>query len=253
MSASNHRNKLPVLCKYAAERPDVVTTLIDANSEYDMLAWANKTGARELHHGKLGVRFYQQEKLTRWPCWFGREECNQDLVVWAKYLAVRGADCPELMQAYDEVLDATRDRDPDVGCQCFDEEYLLSQLYAKPLFRKEVPDRGPEASPRPRPSFLARHATDLLILTSAAFLFPAHHAGRKGLTWIRVWDEEGERDEADEVDFSDSHNIAQICQGVAFILLAMWLIFANNSKVGIDFVDSAWVRCLSIGWQSCKL
>lgn len=124
-------NKLPVLCKYAAERPDVVTTLIDANSEYDMLAWANKTGARELHHGKLGVRFYQQEKLTRWPFWFGREECNQDLVVWAKYLAVRGADCPELMQAYDEVLDATRDRDPDVGCQCFDEEYLLSQLYAK--------------------------------------------------------------------------------------------------------------------------
>ena len=24
-------------------------------------------------------------------------------------MAVRGADCPELMQAYDEVLDATRD------------------------------------------------------------------------------------------------------------------------------------------------
>jgi len=54
----------------------------------------------------------------------------------------------------------------------------------EPLFRKEVPDRGPEASPKTRPSFLARHATDLLILTSAAFLFPAHHAGRKGLTWI---------------------------------------------------------------------
>lgn len=34
-----------------------------------------------------------------------------------------------------------------------------------------------------------------------------------------------------KVDLSDSHNIAQICQGVAFILLAMWLIFANNSKV----------------------
>mmetsp|Transcript_25722 Transcript_25722/g.60279 ORF Transcript_25722/g.60279 Transcript_25722/m.60279 type:complete len:903 (+) Transcript_25722:36-2744(+) len=36
-----------------------------------------------------------------------------------------------------------------------------------------------------------------------------------------------------KVDFSDSHNIAQICQGVAFILLAMWLIFANNSKVAV--------------------
>ncbi|CAE7452988.1 unnamed protein product, partial [Symbiodinium necroappetens] len=122
-------NKLPVLCKYAAERPDVVTTLIDANSQGGMLAWANKTGADELQRGKLGVRFYQQKKKL--PFWFGQQECNQDLVVWAKYLAVRGADCPELMQAYDEVLDATRDRDPDVGCQCFDEEYLLSQLYAK--------------------------------------------------------------------------------------------------------------------------
>jgi hypothetical protein len=26
--------------------------------------------------------------------------------------------------------------------------------------------------------------------------------------------------------------IAQICQGVGFIGLAMWLIFANNSKAG---------------------
>eukprot|EP00439_Symbiodinium_sp_Y106_P052668 s1425_g7.t1 len=124
-------NKLPVLCWYAAERPDVVTTLIDANSEDDMLVWANRTGAQELQRGKLGVRFYQKEKLKRWPFWFGRQECKQDLVVWAKYMAVRGADCPELMQAYNEVLVAARDRDPDVGCQCFDEEYLLSRLYAK--------------------------------------------------------------------------------------------------------------------------
>ena len=49
------RNKLPVLCWYAAERPDVVTTLIDANSEDDMLVWANRTGAQELQRGKLGV------------------------------------------------------------------------------------------------------------------------------------------------------------------------------------------------------
>eukprot|EP00439_Symbiodinium_sp_Y106_P057294 s1425_g8.t1 len=53
-----------------------------------------------------------------------------------------------------------------------------------PMTDSTVPDKGAEASPKPRPSFLARHATDLLILTSAAFLFPAHHAGRKGLTWI---------------------------------------------------------------------
>ena len=47
-------NKLPVLCKYAAERPDAVTTLIDANANIDMLRWANTT-ARQLQHGKLGV------------------------------------------------------------------------------------------------------------------------------------------------------------------------------------------------------
>ena len=37
----------------------------------------------------------------------------------------------------------------------------------------------------------------------------------------------------DEVDLNDAHNIAQICQGVGFIGLAMWLIFANNSKVAV--------------------
>ncbi|CAE7573760.1 hisS [Symbiodinium sp. CCMP2592] len=37
----------------------------------------------------------------------------------------------------------------------------------------------------------------------------------------------------DSVDLSDAHNIAQICQGVGFISLAMWLIFANNSKVAV--------------------
>ena len=34
-----------------------------------------------------------------------------------------------------------------------------------------------------------------------------------------------------QVDLEDPHNIAQIIQGAGFIALAMWLIFANNSKV----------------------
>lgn len=36
-----------------------------------------------------------------------------------------------------------------------------------------------------------------------------------------------------KVDLEDAHNIAQIIQGAAFIFLAMWLIFANNSKVAV--------------------
>ena len=47
-------NKLPVLCKYAAERPNAVTTLIDANAGSSMLRWANTT-AQQLQRGKLGV------------------------------------------------------------------------------------------------------------------------------------------------------------------------------------------------------
>jgi len=119
-------NKLPVLCKYAAERPDAVTTLIDANADISMLRWANTT-AQELQRGKLGVRYYF--KTPRQGTWFGRQECNQTLMVWAKYLAVHGSDCPELMQAYDQVLAATRDHGRNPACPCFDEEYLLSWLY----------------------------------------------------------------------------------------------------------------------------
>eukprot|EP00435_Cladocopium_sp_Y103_P000620 s5183_g1.t1 len=36
-----------------------------------------------------------------------------------------------------------------------------------------------------------------------------------------------------KVDLDDPHNIAQIVQGAGFIALAMWLIFANNSKVAV--------------------
>eukprot|EP00438_Fugacium_kawagutii_P015692 Skav235315 [mRNA] locus=scaffold520:431305:432877:+ [translate_table: standard] len=36
-----------------------------------------------------------------------------------------------------------------------------------------------------------------------------------------------------KVDLEDPHNIAQIIQGAMFIVLAMWLIFANNSKVAV--------------------
>ncbi|CAE6969653.1 unnamed protein product [Symbiodinium sp. CCMP2456] len=117
-------NKLPVLCKYAAERPDAVTTLIDANAGSSMLPWAN-TAALQLQPGKLGVKAYF--KTPQHSIWFGNKECNQSLMVYAKYLAVHGSDCPKLMQAYDQVLAATRDHDS--GCPCFDEEYLLSRLY----------------------------------------------------------------------------------------------------------------------------
>ncbi|CAE7841422.1 hop [Symbiodinium necroappetens] len=37
----------------------------------------------------------------------------------------------------------------------------------------------------------------------------------------------------ESVDLEDPHNIAQIVQGVGFMTLAMWLIFANNSKVAV--------------------
>jgi len=36
-----------------------------------------------------------------------------------------------------------------------------------------------------------------------------------------------------KIDLDDPHNIAQIIQGAGFIALAMWLIFANNSKVAV--------------------
>lgn len=39
--------------------------------------------------------------------------------------------------------------------------------------------------------------------------------------------------EEGKIDLDDPHNIAQIIQGAGFIVLAMWLIFANNSKVAV--------------------
>lgn len=48
---------------------------------------------------------------------------------------------------------------------------------------------------------------------------------------------------ASQIDLDDPHNIAQIIQGAGFIALAMWLIFANNSKLEVVGWNKG--RCLA--------
>mmetsp|Transcript_714 Transcript_714/g.1290 ORF Transcript_714/g.1290 Transcript_714/m.1290 type:complete len:296 (-) Transcript_714:135-1022(-) len=122
-------NKLPVLCSLAMEQPDNVTTLSDVIADVGLMDWVVNDGWQELQPGRLGTRQYRHREKSRL---FSNRRCSDVVVVWAKYLAVRGRDCPRIMAAYNETL--ARLGNETNGCPCFDEEWALTRL------QRETPD-----------------------------------------------------------------------------------------------------------------
>mmetsp|Transcript_49962 Transcript_49962/g.89964 ORF Transcript_49962/g.89964 Transcript_49962/m.89964 type:complete len:316 (+) Transcript_49962:171-1118(+) len=117
-------NKLPLLCKVAEDRPDIVTTLTDVNAHYPMLHWAFSEGPKTLDDGKLGTLTYLPRNASEH--YFSNKNCTSPVRVWAKYMAIRGRDCPKVMAAYNKIL-ASKSNYPK-ACPCFDEEWVLSRL-----------------------------------------------------------------------------------------------------------------------------
>ncbi|CAJ1329293.1 unnamed protein product [Effrenium voratum] len=118
-------NKVNVLCEAAQEEPDAVTTLIDVNVGDGQLKDAALRSGAKLEPGKLGV-FRYKDKGTHGG-WFGHPACYGTVKIWAKFMSIRGRDCPRILAPYKEVLAHASDG----GCPCFDEEWLMTRLFEK--------------------------------------------------------------------------------------------------------------------------
>lgn len=125
-------NKLPLLCQAADEHPDALTMLIDANLFVNKPhIWAEALriveDPKSVQVGRMGMPHYHPPQLLH-KTWFGQESCMTPPYLRAKYLAVRGRDCPRLMKEYASALDEVTS---SKTCGCFDEETVFARMFAK--------------------------------------------------------------------------------------------------------------------------
>lgn len=118
-------NKVPLLCAKAERHPDEVTVMLDAGlKSKNGSVWYSALGAsRDLAPGRLGMPRYTQEFGNR--SWFGQDGCVTAPVANAMFLAVRGRDCPNIMQGYELAM---KQQIEETRCPCFDEEILLTRM-----------------------------------------------------------------------------------------------------------------------------
>lgn len=121
-------NKLLVTCVAAEKHPNEVTMFIDSNLYKRPEIWelAMKVPSKLLP-GRLGMQ-NRMDVQTKRPTWFGQDQCTTPPRVRAKYIAVRGKDCPRLV---DEYLDSRTEVIADSTCGCWDEEMIFAKMYSK--------------------------------------------------------------------------------------------------------------------------
>mmetsp|Transcript_26638 Transcript_26638/g.76949 ORF Transcript_26638/g.76949 Transcript_26638/m.76949 type:complete len:341 (+) Transcript_26638:67-1089(+) len=125
-------NKVSLACAVAEQHPDDVSLFMDANiirSNVESYKRALRAPS-VLATGTVGMMRYSPEMGPKWPSvtghhWFGNRNCTTPAIFVAKWMAVRGRDCPRFManfhSAYQSLL-------ADNDCGCFDEEIVLSKM-----------------------------------------------------------------------------------------------------------------------------
>jgi len=125
-------NKVSLACAVAEQHPDDVSLFMDANIIRTNAATYRRAlrAPSVLANGTVGMVRYSTEKGARWPSvtgkhWFGNRNCTTPAIFVAKWIAVRGRDCPRFManfhRAYQSLL-------ADNDCGCFDEETVLGKM-----------------------------------------------------------------------------------------------------------------------------
>mmetsp|Transcript_30604 Transcript_30604/g.89424 ORF Transcript_30604/g.89424 Transcript_30604/m.89424 type:complete len:471 (-) Transcript_30604:37-1449(-) len=128
-------NKLDVLCDLAQDEPNDLTVLVD--SDLDPELWS--TVMSLIDRRKKDAR---DKTLTVWEhpdygyrSWFGRPSCRTHPTANTEFMAIRGKDCPAVLQAFRDTLAGLVETAskvnllPDAGpCPCFDDEIVLHYL-----------------------------------------------------------------------------------------------------------------------------
>ena len=100
-------NKVNLLCALAAENPQNVTSIMDANINAGQMKWVVENVSDLTPPGALFMPDYGRN--GKGGRFFGHINCTERVKAYAKWMAVRGQDCGRVMEVYDSfVKDAGR-------------------------------------------------------------------------------------------------------------------------------------------------
>ncbi|CAE7194514.1 unnamed protein product, partial [Symbiodinium pilosum] len=101
-------NKVNLLCALAAENPQNVTTIMDANINAGQMKWVAKNVGDLTPPGALFMPDYGRDGMGGQL--FGHTNCTEPVKAYAKWMAVRGQDCGRVMEVYDSFVKDAGDR-----------------------------------------------------------------------------------------------------------------------------------------------
>jgi len=128
-------NKLDVLCALASEHPTDLTVLVDSDLDPELwLTVLSLIDRRSKDPADATLTVYEHPDYG-YRSWFGRSSCRTRPTADTEFMAVRGRDCPAILDAYGAVLEGLVETArgvnllPDAGpCPCFDDEMVLHYL-----------------------------------------------------------------------------------------------------------------------------
>ena len=130
-------NKLEVLCDLAQTEPNDLTVLVDSDLDPELWSTVMSLIDRRKKDARDSTLTVYEHPDYGYRSWFGRTHPTVD----TEFMAIRGKDCPAILQAFKDTIDGLVETAskvnllPDAGpCPCFDDEIVLHYM------KKDHPD-----------------------------------------------------------------------------------------------------------------
>ena len=134
-------NKLEVLCDLAQTEPNDLTVLVDSDLDPELWSTVMSLIDRRKKDARDSTLTVYEHPDYGYRSWFGRPSCRTHPTVDTEFMAIRGKDCPAILQAFKTTIDGLVETAskvnllPDAGpCPCFDDEIVLHYM------KKDHPD-----------------------------------------------------------------------------------------------------------------
>ena len=134
-------NKLDVLCDLAQAAPHDLTVLVDSDLDPELWSTVMSLIDRRKKDARDSTLTVYEHPDYGYRSWFGRPSCRTHPTVNTEFMAIRGKDCPAILEAFTKTIDGLVETAskvnllPDAGpCPCFDDEIVLHYL------KKDHPD-----------------------------------------------------------------------------------------------------------------
>ena len=128
-------NKLEVLCDLAQTEPHDLTVLVDSDLDPELWPTVMSLIDRRKKDARDSTLTVYEHPDYGYRSWFGRPSCRTHPTVDTEFMAIRGKDCPAILQAFETTIDGLVETAskvnllPDAGpCPCFDDEIVLHYL-----------------------------------------------------------------------------------------------------------------------------